>query len=398
MFAVVHAVEPSSPRRFMAIGVAAVLVVSGCVGATRVSVEAGSTSDAETVTTLLAEVQPAVDVPACVGELTVEQKAAEMLMVLVDTPGRAAPLVSQRLVGGYGLVGDQAAEVAGQVAMVGSVATFPLLVSSDEEGGTVQRLKAALGELPAARSVAESMSVGDATLLYRNFAAKMKAAGFSMNFAPVLDIGTGAELGTRTFGNDATTVKNYGLAAMQAMTAAGVIPVVKHWPGLGTGGADPHKAAVPLGTFEELRTNDLVPFEQAIALDAPAIMVSHGSISQSTGGLPASISREAITELLRGDQRFDGLVITDSLGMSAVTMHVPESQAAMMAISAGADIALVSKPEEVQPAHDAITGAISGGLIDAQQVDASVARVLRAKGVTGACPALAAPPAGDGGG
>ena len=329
---------------------------------------------------------PSEPLPACVGELTVEQKASQLLMVLASAPGQAAAAVSERKVGGYSLIGTQAADVGDQNAMIAAQSPFPLLVSSDEEGGLVQRLRDVLGPLPSAATVASTMSVGEATVAFQNYAARMRQLGFNMNFGPVLDVGTGSGLGERAFGTDVETVTNFGLGVMTATSQAGVIPVVKHWPGIGSGGADPHRSATPVPALSVLETLDLVPFDRAIALGAPAIMISHATVPELTEGLPASLSSAAVTGVLRGEKGYTGLVVTDSLGMTAVTMHVPEPQAAVMSIGAGSDIALLSGIAVVEESYNAMVAAITDGRLPAAQIDQSVGRVLRAKGITGSCP------------
>jgi beta-N-acetylhexosaminidase len=207
-----------------------------------------------------------------------------------------------------------------------------------------------------------------------------------MNFAPVADLGPG----DRTFGEDPATVAGFVDAVVTAQEEAGIIPVVKHWPGAGGAGGGALADPDSLPPLEELRASDLTVFDRAIAAGAPAIMVAHATVEGLTEqDVPASMSRAAITDELRGRQGFDGLVITDSLGTGAAAA-ISQDDGAVRAITAGADIALVSGVEEVDAAHRAITAAITGGSIPDAQVTASVRRILALKGVTGQCLDLAA--------
>lgn len=360
---------------------AATIVAASCTGATDAIVLAGDdepTTTAATTTTL--------PLPACVAQLTPEQKAGQLLMVLVPSPAAAGDLVGAGLIGGYALVGPQSGDVAGEVAAVASRSRIPVFASGDEEGGTVQRFRDMLGALPSAATLASEHDPAGAARIFGEYGAKLKGLGLNMNFGPSLDVGGGSGLGTRSFSDDVARVGDFGLAVIGAVEQAGLIPVAKHWPGIGGGVADPHKSASPIAPVASLRERDMVPFDRAIAEGLDAIMVSHAIVPDLSDGLPASLSRSAITGELRERHRFEGLVVTDSLGMGAVAAHYDNSAAAVVSIAAGADIALVSMATSVLGAHSGLVGAITSGSIPAEQIDRSVGRVLTAKGVTGDCP------------
>jgi len=308
-------------------------------------------------------------------------------MVLVSAPAAAGDLVASGKIGGYALTGDQQGDLHAAIAAVTPKNGLPVLVSGDEEGGTVQRLRAALGLLPSAAKMAASGTAAQAGSRFAAYAHKMADLGFAMNLGPSLDVGSGSGLGTRSFGDDVATVSEYGNAVIAGVREAGLVPVTKHWPGIGGGASDPHAGPSPVASIDQLRTRDLVPFDRAIAAGVPAIMVSHAAVPGLTDGVPASLSRAAITGELRGREHFDGLVVTDSLGMGAVSAQkLSDAQAAVVAIEAGADIALVSDPKFVVDAHRLLLAAITSGELPAAQLDRSIARVLIVKGVKGPCP------------
>jgi beta-N-acetylhexosaminidase len=324
--------------------------------------------------------------PACVAALPIEAKAGQLLVVLVTDPRSIAAQLADGTIGGYSIVGSPASDLAAAMAAVVRPNGIPLLVAGDEEGGTVQRLRTILGEIPSARSLAQSSQPEVAAATFAAYARKLHDMGFNMNLGPSLDIGSGSGLGTRTFGDDAETVAAYGLANIAAVREVGVTPVAKHWPGIGGGTADPHVTASPIAALGELQSRDLIPFRRAIDAGVPAIMVSHAIVPDLSDGLPASLSRKAITDELRGAEHFNGLVITDSLGMGAVKLHADEPHAAVLSIAAGADIALLADAGAAASARQLIVDAVAGGTLSAAQLDRSVARVLAVKGITGPCP------------
>lgn len=373
--------------------VLALALVSSCVGATTAT--AGSTTAAGTGGSGRADARmgvaddgaaAAAPLPACVVAMTPAQKVAQVLMVLVPSPLDAAGVVERDLVGGYALVGAQSADVAAEIAATAQRARLPLLAAGDEEGGTVQRFRDVLGAIPAARALADGGTAAEAGQLFADYAGRLRGLGLNMNLGPSLDVGGGSGLGTRSYGTSVDVVSEFGSAVIDAVRSQGLVPVAKHWPGIGAGVADPHRAESPIAGVAALRAKDMVPFDRAFAAGLDAVMVSHAIVPDLTDGLPVSLSRPAITGELRGRHGFDGLVVTDSLGMGAVAAHYDNAGAAVVSIAAGADIALLSGVQYVDEAFVRVLAATQDGTIGADQLDRSVARVLAAKGITGDCP------------
>lgn len=358
---------------------AAAVLLAACAGTTggQVRTRAGTASRSKATTTTAG--------PDCAQTLPPEAQAAQMLLVMVTTPPLAAKAIADGSVGGFGLKGNQTKDVGSQVAAAVKDAPIAPFVGADEEGGTVQRLRLALGDLPAAATVAKG-TPQDAAAAAGDHAKAMARLGFNVNFAPVADVGSGSGLGTRTYGSDPGVVSSFVNAVFPAIQKAGVMPVVKHWPGIGGGKDDPHVKVTTLADIQVLRTRDLLPFDQAIDKGAPAIMVTHAEVPGLTRkGEPASLSSAAITGELRGRERFKGLVITDALGMAAISKLHDQPEAAELAITAGADVAMVSGADSVDAVHSRLVEAITSGRIPESQVLASVRRVLAAKGIEGAC-------------
>lgn len=368
---------PRSVRAAVAGAVLAVLAVS-CTGTSGSQVEVRAEEAPTESTSTTAP-------PDCAELLPPAAQAGQLLMVMVTSPQLATESVGDGLVGGFGLKGRQSSDVGDQVAEAVADAPVPPFVASDEEGGTVQRLALAIDELPAASEVADG-TPSEAGELFGGYAASMAELGFNMNFGPVVDVGSGSDLGTRSFGDDPSTVASFTDVIIRAQEDAGVASIVKHWPGIGGGITDPHVALADVDPIDELRAEDLVAFDRAIAAGASGIMVAHVTVPGLTADdEPASLSRAAITDELRGRQGFDGLVVTDSLGMGAIVNSTTQDEAAERAILAGADIALLSGTDVVPEAHQRLTEAITEQRIPTDQVVASVRRVLAAKGIEGDC-------------
>jgi beta-N-acetylhexosaminidase len=276
------------------------------------------------------------------------------------------------------------------------------LVMADEEGGGVQRLAGLVGELPWARSMAETMTAAQTRALARARGRQMLAAGVTTDLAPVLDVdgrpgpsSSNAD-GDRSFSADASVAAAYGTAFMSGLRSAGVLPVVKHFPGLG--GAQRNTDVGPAATrpLAQLRARDLVPFRAAIAEGAPAVMTSNASVPGLTP-LPASLSPAVIGGLLRDQLGFRGLVITDSLSAGAVTAVTSSlADATVRSLAAGADLVLFGST--LTPADEAalrasptlatyrwlvasVVTAVRSGRLAASRLDDAVVHVLAAKHV-----------------
>lgn len=336
-------------------------------------------------TTTTATTTSTTEAPDCAATLPSAAQASQLLMVMVNDPSHAADGLAGALVGGFGLKGEQRSDVGDAIAEVTADLPLPATVAVDEEGGPVQRLRYSAGRLPSASEMA-SMEPSEVEGLMADHAARMAEVGVTMDFAPVADLRNDEILEDRTFSEDPEVVATYAAALSAGISSAGITPVAKHWPGIGGSDSDPHEALPVLSPIEELRSGDLRAFQPLIDEGSVAVMVAHAEVPGLTdAGQPASLSRAAITGELRGNEGFSGVVITDSLGMGAVVNQMTQADAAEAAISAGADIALLSGVDVIGDAHDRLTDAIEEGRIPADQVEESVRRVLAMKGIDGEC-------------
>ena len=327
---------------------------------------------------------------------SLERRAAQLVVVPVEEDNvlSAQPWVAEG-VGGIILFGSYAPPtLPANLAVLQRTAPrgLPVLVMADEEGGGVQRLANLAGSLPWPRTMAATMTVAQTRALAEQVARRMRAVGVTMDLAPVLDLsdGPGPDAanpdGPRSFSVNAPIATAYGLAFAQGMLKGGVIPVVKHFPGLGQSSYNSDFGPASDPPLSVLKAGSLRPFEAAIAAGAPAVMVGNVSVPGMTGPLPASLSAAAMAGLLRHQLRFRGLILTDSLSALAVQdagYSVP--QAAARAIEAGADMVLFNTPDPAVMVNDVIASiisAVTSHRMPVTQLDDAVQHVLRAKNVS----------------
>ena len=333
------------------------------------------------------------------------RRAAQLVVVpVLDFDMSSVKVAAQAGAGGILLLGNATppTNLKAQLstAFASTAPGLGPLVMADEEGGGVQRLMGAVASMPWARDMAETMTPQQVQALAADVGRAMLQLGVDVDLAPVLDLDAGAGPnetdadGSRSFSASASTATRYGIAFMRGLQSAGVLPVLKHFPGLGgsTGNTDYGTASTPpLATLE---SGGLTPFRAAIAAGAPAVMVSNAAIPGLTD-MPASVSPQALGGLLRHDLGFGGLVLTDSLSAGAITqagLDVPT--AAVAAIKSGADLVLFGstltpaqtlllKPQNLASTINAITDALvaatQAGTINVQQLDTAVDQVLAAK-------------------
>jgi beta-N-acetylhexosaminidase len=271
---------------------------------------------------------------------------------------------------------------ADDVDALRTAGSIPMMIAVDEEGGEVQRLAPELGPLPSEHVVAASMTPAQAEAMIAAHAHGVAKLGINVVFAPVVDVSpaTGnGPMGTRTFGSQADTTIRFARAYVSAWQAAGILPVLKHFPGHGSASGDTHTGTATVPPLSVLRTRDLLPYD-ALARDRSdlGVMVAHVSVPGFTSG-PSSLDPAAY-RLLRDDVRFQGVAFTDALNMEAVAQVRSMPVAAVTAIQAGADVALLMDLSEA-PATVAALIRAAGTTLPIAQLDASVLRVLKAKRV-----------------
>ena len=266
-----------------------------------------------------------------------------------------------------------------------SQAGLPLFISTDFEGGLVNELRLITGERPSEAAIGATGSTQVAYNAGRNAASDLTALGLNVNFMPIVDILTNPNnpgLVGRTFGNNPTLVTNMGRAYLQGLTAGGVVGCLKHFPGLGSATVDPHKSLPYVNrSLATLNAVDLVPYRTLINEGlAPMVMVTHILNPQLDPKLPTSLSPNVVTNLLRNQLHFKGVIISDTLWMGGISNTYSLSQAAVLAVNAGTN--LILGPRGLQETQTMLTGlkqAVSNGTISQDKIDASVQLILQMK-------------------
>jgi beta-N-acetylhexosaminidase len=253
--------------------------------------------------------------------------------------------------------------------------------ASDEEGGGTQRLAALTGALPWPREMREQWSTSEMAGQVATVARAMRSLGVNMDLAPVLDTASRDDPvddeALRSFDEDGPTAAAYGLAFSRALTDRDVVAVVKHFPGLGHADANTDEGTATLPPLAALAGTDLVPFRRAIAAGIPVVMMSNAT-EPDWGSRPASLNPAAYS-YLRG-LGFDGVVLTDALDAGAVqAARLDGAQAAVQAIEAGADMAMIQNSSDYADAVAGLEAAVTSGALPRAQVLGSVSRILAAK-------------------
>ena len=322
-------------------------------------------------------------------------KLAQLLMVGVKNADDARAVVNGYHVGGI-FIGSwtDLSIFKGPLADIASKAgPLPLAVSVDEEGGRVSRLKSLIGPAPSARELAQTQTVAQVHDLALERGKKMHDLGITVDFAPVVDVSDAPDdsvIGNRSFSNDPATVTAYSGAYAQGLREAGLLPVLKHFPGHGHASGDSHKGGVVTPPLSELQTNDLVPYRTLVTASPVAVMVGHLQVPDLTGDDPASLSRAAV-QLLRdgtgyGAPPFNGPVFSDDLSsMAAISDRYGVAEAVLRTLQAGTDVALWVTTDEVPAVLDRLEKALAAGELKMADIDASVKRVAAMKGHSPKC-------------
>lgn len=386
---------------FAAAMLAAALLLASCGGGSRTPRAAPRASAPVPSPTATATAVANCSNQTVLASWSLASLAAQVVVVPVDETdvGAAAPEVAQGA-GGVILFGSTApSDLGSQLAAMeaGAPGGIRPFVMTDEEGGGVQRMANLVGSLPWARDMGSTMTPAQIESQAETVGAAMLQQGVTMDLAPVLDVDGGVGPndsdadGSRSFSADASVATADGLAFAEGLVTAGVIPVVKHFPGLGGASGNTDDGPASTLPYSTLVNGGLLPFVAAVGAELPAVMVSNASIPGWSSG-PASLSSAAIEGLLVDQLHFEGLILTDSLSAGAIgALGISVPQAAVDAIAAGADMILftATDPASMTAAVEtAIVQAVGDGAVPQARLIDAVAHVLTAKDVD-LCPSAA---------
>lgn len=333
------------------------------------------------------EAAAAVTLPPSCERLPLRRRAALVLVVgMPDVTDTADPLVADLVdlgVGGVFLTGYNVAgrpQVSALVDALHAGAAPAPLIATDEEWGRVSSFRDLLGATSSPRSLAATRTPRQVRAAARDLGADLAALGVDWDFAPLADLDdgpSGGVIGDRAFGATPDVAGRYARAFARGLDAAGVLATVKHFPGHGAvaSDVDPHSRKVPsTASPRELRDEHLPPFERLIADDVPVVMLNHVTYRALDRRRPASMSPRAY-RLLRATG-FDGVAITDSIGMGAVHRRWDFPAAAEQALRAGADAVLATDGTQARRMRRRLVAAVRAGRLSEARLDEAVARML----------------------
>ena len=341
---------------------------------------------------------PAAAPSGCVdpAALPLRDKLAQLLMVGVRNAADARAVVTDHHVGGIflGSWTDLSMLTDGSLAEIARhPAALPLAVSVDEEGGRVSRLAALIGAAPSARVLARTHPVDDVYRMALERGRAIRKLGITVDFAPVVDVSDAPDdtvIGDRSLSADPAVVTAYAQAYARGLRDAGLLPVLKHFPGHGHGSGDSHTGEVTTPPLDDLQRSDLVPYRTLVSEAPVGVMIGHLRVPGLTGDQPASLSPAAV-QLLRagtgyGGPPFNGPVFSDDLSsMAAVADRYGVAEAALRTLQAGTDIALWVTTDQVPAVLDRLVQALAAGELSMPAVDTSVQRVAAMKGPNPGC-------------
>ena len=341
--------------------------------------------------------------------MTLEQKVAQLFVV---TPERltgvaqalvAGDLTRQALaeipVGGLcyfgkNITGSQQLRdmLVGTLEMAkASGAGIAPFLTVDEEGGDLVARIANSGyfdveKFPNMDQIGAAGDESAAAHVGTTIGTYLREIGFNVDFAPVADVNTNPDnpvIGPRAFSSDADVAARMVAAEVAAMLKTGTLPCIKHFPGHGDTAGDSHTGAVmTVRTREQIESYEYKPFRAGIEAGSPMVMVGHIETPNLTGDdLPATLSRAIMTDELRGKLGFDGVIISDSFEMGAITDNFGPVDAATRFIKAGGDVILMTA--DLKASYQGILNAVAEGSITEERIDESVLRILKAKDQAG---------------
>lgn len=312
------------------------------------------------------------------GDMTLHEKIAQMMIVTADV------FYSQEPVGGVIFLEAQIQsrqQISNSITNIQTSAEIDLFICADEEGGSVTRIMNNLDT-----TVFEAMFTykdlgGDtARSNAETIASDMKQLGFNLDLAPVADVWSNPEntvIGDRAYSDSFLQAQELIPYAVQGFHDGGIACCLKHFPGHGDTFSDTHyTTAVVSKTKEELMQNELLPFISGIEAGADMVMIGHLTMTAIDQNRPATLSANVVEGLLRAELGYEGVVITDGLGMDALAGYT-DAEIAVMAVQAGNDILL--GPNDLNTAISAIEEAVNIGTITEERINESVIRILKLK-------------------
>lgn len=373
-------------KRIIVSALAAVMALTALVGCQN----SGESSKAETsageqntqANESTAPVDPYADIDLKISRMTVEEKVGQLLYVNCRGNDMTEAINDYHIGGvllfGVDFDGKTKDEVKADIKAMQATAKIPLIIGTDEEGGTVVRAS----DNPNLResaylSPSETFANGGWSAVEDDAYDKAEfllSLGVNVNMAPVCDITSAPDsfMYYRSFSSDAASTSRFVDTVVKASKEKKLGTVLKHFPGYGDNGDTHYSSATDSRTFSELQNNDFLPFQAGIAAGADSILVSHITVNSIDSGNPASLS-EHVHEVIRDTLKFDGVVMTDDLDMFAVDALDIYEPLSVAAFKAGNDFLCCG---DIENEYTALLNAVQSGEITADRIDESVKRIL----------------------
>ena len=321
---------------------------------------------------------------ARVSRMSLPEKAGQVIVARYDGTGAPTEMVNGLHLGGV-IVFDENISSNDQLrrsnrtlqeAATEAGRQWPVFIGVDQEGGIVERVKDNATRFPAFMTLGAARDPAVTTQAAAASGAELNDLGFTVVFAPVADVTSGADdptIGSRSAGSRPGQVATQVNAATDGYLSSGILPVVKHFPGHGSVPADSHlELPVQQKTVRQLASSDLVPFRSAVRHGVSSVMIGHLDIRAVDPGVPSTVSRKVVHGLLRDRLGFAGLVTTDALNMQAITERLTSAQTAVRALRAGADVLLM--PPSPREARDGIVRGVRSGSLSGARLDQAATR------------------------
>lgn len=331
--------------------------------------------------------------------MTLEEKAGQIFLVVPEAVDDCGHEVTEQClgfkenqakynVGGIILFGSNLQTPQQTRALLASfqkASKYPLFLAVDEEGGDVARV----GNNPAMRELAPKLppmqkvkSAEEARQIGRTMGKYLADLGFNLDFAPVADVlidPRNAEIGNRSFGQDAQRCGELAAEVAAGLQEEGVGATLKHFPGHGGFESNSHRGiSVSQRTLADLQKTEFVAFRKGMAAGAACVMVAHLSLPQVLGDdTPATLSEKIVSEILKKELGFQGLVVSDALNMGAIANYYGAGKAAVRCLNAGADVLLM--PADLAKAYAAVLAGVRAGEIRQERLDDAVYKIVLTK-------------------